>query len=403
MDTGKNHINYTSEDLKRYYEGGMTPAERHALEKAALDDPFLADALEGYQYSTPGDVQQLYATIKDRIKKKEGNKGIMHLPWIRIAAMFIILLGAGWLVFRFAIPSKNDLAITHEVQTNPDVTNSNEPAIMETNEVLIADSTVAIQNKADDLVTNNNKNKLAKTVSKTRATPISKPSEFLKKEVNNDFPEKELNKQGESITLAAPATAAAPIIQNTYRGKVVDESGNAIPYATISTPGNRATITDISGNFSMVVPDTTSNANVSAPGYFTRELALNNKAPETTIILQNNHAALSEVVVTRDANARKKQAAKMITEEGYLEPTEGWVRFNDYISENIRLPEEMGEEPIRGEVTLAFDIDSKGAPVNITVQKSLCSKCDEEAIRLLKQGPKWKKKANKKGVLSIRF
>ena len=403
MDTGKNHINYTSEDFKRYYEGRMTSAERHALEKAALDDPFLADALEGYQYSIPGDVQILNATLKNRIKKKEGNKGIMHLPWMRIAAMFIVLMGAGWLVLRFAIPSKNDLAITHEVQTNPVVTDSNETAITETNELLIADSTAAIQNKPDNRVTNYSKNKLGNPASKTRSERISKPSEFQKKEVNNDFPEQELTKQSESITLAAPATAAAPITQNTYRGKIVDESGNAIPYATISTTGNRATITDISGNFSMVVPDTTFNANVSAPGYFTRELALNNNAPDTTIILQNNHAALSEVVVTRDANARKKQAAKMITEEGYLEPTEGWVRFNDYISENIRLPEEMGEEPIRGEVTLAFDIDSKGAPVNITVQKSLCSKCDEEAIRLLKQGPKWKKKANKKGVLSIQF
>ena len=57
MDIGKNHINYTSEDFKRYYSGTMTAAERHALEKAALDDPFLADALEGYKFSTPGDVQ----------------------------------------------------------------------------------------------------------------------------------------------------------------------------------------------------------------------------------------------------------------------------------------------------------------------------------------------------------
>lgn len=403
MDIGKNHINYTSEDFKRYYSGTMTAAERHALEKAALDDPFLADALEGYKYSTPGDVQHLKIAIKDRIKRKDGNVRLFRLPWLRIAAMLVVLVGAGWLVYRFAIPSKNDLAISNEVQTNPDLPKSKEHAIPEANEVFIADSTTAIQNKSDDLLTNSNKNKLENSVSKTRTDPISKPSKSVKQELNYDLPENNLNKQNKSILLSAPASATAPITQNTYHGKVIDESGNAIPYATISTPDNRATITDISGNFSIVIPDTTFSANISAPGYFTRELALNNNKAETTIILQNNHAALSEVVVTREANARKKQAAKMITEEGYLEPTEGWVRFNDYISENIRLPEEMGEEPIRGEVTLAFDIDSKGEPVNITVQKSLCSKCDEEAIRLLKQGPKWKKKANKKGVLSIMF
>jgi hypothetical protein len=37
------------------------------------------------------------------------------------------------------------------------------------------------------------------------------------------------------------------------------------------------------------------------------------------------------------------------------------------------------------------------------VVKSLCNKCDEEAIRLLKEGPKWKKKKNKKGSVTIRF
>ena len=401
MATGNNHINYSSEDFKRYYSGTMTAAERHALEKAALDDPFLADALEGYKYSTPGDVQHLHVAIKDRIKKSDGNDRLFHLPWLRIAAMLVVLVGAGWLIFKFAIPSKTDFAITDEVQNNTVLNDSNQPSLPEANEVLNSDSTAAIHNKGEDQIINSKKNTLSKSGSKSSVGSISKPLESGRDDFKIISSEEGLNKQKESITLSAPA--AAPITQNTYRGRVIDEAGNAVPYATISTQDNRATITDISGNFSMVVPDTSFNANVSAPGYFTRELALNNNVPETIIILQNNHAALSEVIVTRDANARKKQAAKMITEEGYLEPTEGWVRFNDYISENIRLPEEMGEEPIRGEVTLAFDIDSKGEPVNITVQKSLCSKCDEEAIRLLKQGPKWKKKANKKGLLSIRF
>jgi hypothetical protein len=50
---------FTASDIERYYSGKMSPQERHALEKAALDDPFLADALEGYTF-----------TIKNRLKKK---------------------------------------------------------------------------------------------------------------------------------------------------------------------------------------------------------------------------------------------------------------------------------------------------------------------------------------------
>ena len=35
------------EVLEKYLKGELTPAERHRLERMALDDPFLAEALEG--------------------------------------------------------------------------------------------------------------------------------------------------------------------------------------------------------------------------------------------------------------------------------------------------------------------------------------------------------------------
>ena len=42
-------------DIDKYLRGEMTPAEMNALEKKALQDPFLADALEGAQQLPPGD------------------------------------------------------------------------------------------------------------------------------------------------------------------------------------------------------------------------------------------------------------------------------------------------------------------------------------------------------------
>ena len=42
------HINYSFEDIQRYLQGKMSAAEMHAIEKAALQDPFLADAIEGF-------------------------------------------------------------------------------------------------------------------------------------------------------------------------------------------------------------------------------------------------------------------------------------------------------------------------------------------------------------------
>jgi hypothetical protein len=86
-----------------------------------------------------------------------------------------------------------------------------------------------------------------------------------------------------------------------------------------------------------------------------------------------------------------------------LEPAEGLVNFDDYVANNIKMPEDFEENPISGEIQLSFEVDKNGQPINITVVKSLCEKCDEETIRLLKEGPKWKKEKNKKGKITIRF
>ena len=47
----------------------------------------------------------------------------------------------------------------------------------------------------------------------------------------------------------------------------------------------------------------------------------------------------------------------------------------------------------------------KGVPKDATrVEKSLCDKCDKEAIRLVKEGPKWKRNArNGRTTVTIPF
>ena len=74
------------------------------------------------------------------------------------------------------------------------------------------------------------------------------------------------------------------------------------------------------------------------------------------------------------------------------------------MANNLQMPEKELQKNISGEVKLSFDVDDAGQAVNIKVEKSLCTECDKEAIRILKQGPKWvKKKKDKKGKLSIQF
>src|SRR5580658_5011441 len=47
MSRNKNNIPYSASDIEKYRKGELSAREMHDLEQAALDDPFLADAIEG--------------------------------------------------------------------------------------------------------------------------------------------------------------------------------------------------------------------------------------------------------------------------------------------------------------------------------------------------------------------
>ena len=51
MSESKHHINpsYSAADILRYLKGELSAKEMYAMEKAALDDPFLADAIDGME------------------------------------------------------------------------------------------------------------------------------------------------------------------------------------------------------------------------------------------------------------------------------------------------------------------------------------------------------------------
>ena len=121
------------------------------------------------------------------------------------------------------------------------------------------------------------------------------------------------------------------------------------------------------------------------------------------IVMQPAKDQLAEVVVLGSGTKAKESMMRRGVIDS-LEPAEGWANFDDYIASNIKEPEEIKfKKQPGGEVELSFEVNRKGEPVNIAVVKSLCTKCDEEAIRLLKEGPRWKKNKNGKGRITIRF
>src|SRR5260221_14036529 len=101
---------FTAADIEQYHKGLLIAKERHALEKAALDDPFLADALEGYAVSGVNagtDIAELKKRLAGRVDKRKvipintaGRRS--SYTWLRVAAVIVLIADAALLGYQFA-------------------------------------------------------------------------------------------------------------------------------------------------------------------------------------------------------------------------------------------------------------------------------------------------------------
>lgn len=388
MESSKNKT-YTAADIERYHSGQMPAAEMHALEKAAMDDPFLSDAIEGYALtSTPSEDLQ---KIQKRLDQKTGNKktiAMVSYNWLKIAAVLVVVAGGGWLAFSLVRPS-DPLA----VQTNNAPVNST----VHQNKVEITDS----------------------------VTPPLLQENITTPERADEIPEPTTRP-----TTQANTVASSPIQPQRQEQSMPNQPADiVIPRDSVSYPnvvafGSRKRTTEEAGFMNnaneqrsrMAMPDINAvnrNRNQANNNYIkqdqdNRDVARNMENSVDTIrnvdvVMKKSDAPPAEVVVLSRGNNGVVAKRPRVTVDT-LEPAEGWARFDDYIAANIKAPEELkSKDMLGGEVQLSFDVNKKGQPVNIAVVKSLCEKCDEEAIRLLKEGPKWKKQKNKKGRITIRF
>lgn len=128
---------YTAEDIKRYLGGQMSPAEMHALEKAALNDPFLADAIEGMEKNMHGfkeDAALLHKTIDQQAKKKSSVK----IYWKAAAVLFVVTTAAAMVLLIDKKQPKTEEKVLAKVETRKDTPvilhRSDQPAVFKPEE-----------------------------------------------------------------------------------------------------------------------------------------------------------------------------------------------------------------------------------------------------------------------------
>jgi len=68
----------------------------------------------------------------------------------------------------------------------------------------------------------------------------------------------------------------------------------------------------------------------------------------------------------------------------------GMEKLNRYLSEKIRYPDEARMANVQGRVIVRFVVNENGEISDVKVQRGIGGGCDEEAVRVVKNMPKWK-------------
>ena len=404
--------------LLDYIRGLRKGKEAHRLEKESMQDPFLADAMDGYN-QVEGNHEQRIETLRMQVSAHSAKKKNTYAITWSIAACLIIGFGISS-YFLFLKKSMTDEVFIAEESVSTKLAEPAAPltpAIPATptvpatpqKEIALATTKVKTDSTPVSEITARQANK-KDMIAKIQATSqpqqgvlvatvpvmeeVSEETAALQEVVATmDTFESESDKK---MKLAKVATILPQ--KNMIKGRVTDEKGEPLIGASVTYKGtNIGTITNMNGEFSLVKKDDKKRLTAEYIGYDPVEIRVDTS--RTMLIAMNeNKQALNEVVVvgygakknkksttTGNVVTVKEQAKKEITPQ----PVIGKRSYQKYLKENLVRPTDDNCKDIKGEVVLSFFVDEEGKPQNITVIHGLCEFADKEAIRLVKEGPKW--------------
>ena len=426
MNERTKHINpFTAADIQEYVQGKLPAEKMHAMEIAAMENPFLADAIEGMQNLFTNEntfinsSKELQKRLVERVKEKNKKSAFyINRLWLRVAASLILLFGLTALTYNLFIKktsSKINIAISKP-------------------QAIVGDSVVQQKNIAptakssEPIILPLNKKTKKKT---TFNKEIIFDKKAVAREQSNNYSTAKFDsihynvfdslKNFDTINKMADATVAVTgkvtglefsrkksIQKSKFTGKVVDKNKNGIAGAVVKLKnkknGTTTTTTNSDGYFHFEIDNKDSSANiiVTSVGYNSANATINND-DTATVSLQAAETTLNEVVVIGygstnndennngnfySDNKKKKENPQKAT------PVTGWENYNNYIDSNKKIT--TADSVKKGKEIISFLINDKGELSDFKIKKSLSPTHDDKAIRLVKNGPPWKLLKGKK-------
>lgn len=410
---------FDTSDLLRYLEGKMSKQEMHELEKVALDDPFLQDALEGMQQLEEKQKGQWSASLQQLKKQwaaaQQKKRTIPLLRWSVAAALLLAVLAAG---IKYA-QQKNDqqpLAVAENLHRelpahNPDSTIHNPGSANDvlpkanTNNTTIAKARIQSKEAAKapaPTAANSLFNKTSPAAVDAPLPAAVHDRANVERITKRISPEPQAKNKIDDTALAEIVVSAAyEKTFDTAKSRAAENQfgilkgqkktgayGETLP----ERPGNNLQQLSLA-KASIMKKDSPSLTRPSNPKEVTAAGSLplqQGKIAAARAKAQSGYLPASDSVDSRRPLGKANAAMSPIETSALLNPgampVVGWQAYADYIKNNRKsVP---GEKP--GRVILRFSLDRQNQLSDIQVETPLTEGQDEEAVRLLTEGPAWK-------------
>jgi len=348
MQHSESHL--TAKQMQDYLSGNLSDAEMHTIEKHLLECEFCAEAMEGLEamgnaVDFEQDVSKLKIDIGKRTlgKPKERKPLLLYKKVLRIAAMLAVLIVASVLVTNYFKSDVTQKEFSEKKKTEAPKEKKAAEKGEEKQAELSADSTLkpAVE-KSPKGVQKSTKPEPAEEEPKT---------EESFKIVDNDKQAKSIEPVAEEEAIVMDEVVVSEIEIVSAEAEVAEE--------------------DLADVESIEVEE---------------EMGMGISAEDEAIPASTRDRSMYTAAGAETKSVQKKNVSQI--EIIQPQPFDNDA-YKQYLKDSLRYPEAALEANIKGFVMLQFIVESNGEISQIKVIESPGYGCDEEAIRLLQDGPNW--------------
>ncbi|PTQ95664.1 TonB family protein [Mucilaginibacter yixingensis] len=423
--------------IRKYLEGELDTRAMHQLERQAQDDPFLMEAIEGFEQSGKDQHANL-ADLENRLQARTEKKKVRPLwPYIGAAASLLVAITIGYLLWPHNSPEKMPAEKRFAAQIDhPQVKVDTVIPPVVNHQELVAATPVPTQTYRQATVkaavqapvpAGQEEAQQEMVQPSDEQTPAGSPlaedkagpgeNSLFKKEAKSSYgyvnqatiqnsytqahradtaalmlkevvvpgrnqPKKNINT---AVNTAVPGSVeGVKTVTPEFRvnGRVYDELGVPLPGVSVTNAITRiSAVTDVEGRFTLPAKDG-QTLDISYIGYAQKHV----KAKDSLrVALEASNNSLAEVVVVGYGGVKSEEP------DNSAHPKTGWDNYNSYLKKLAIAPNGQ-----TGAVRISFTVNSNGGLDNFKILKSLNASADQMAIELVKNGPAWQPDASGK-------